>query len=190
MTFLRNHRDGIAAMDFFAVPTVRFQVLYVLFIMHHARRRIAHIGITPNPTAAWICQRLREAFPDDEAPRYLILDRDRKFGHEVIRTLQGMGVKIVRTAYRSPWQNGVAERWVLSVRRDLLDHVVVLGERHLGQILHDYVRYYHEDRCHLALEKDCPVKRRASSRPDPKGKVIALPRIGGLHHRYEWRAVA
>jgi len=101
-----------------------------------------------------------------------------------------MGVKIVRTAYRSPWQNGVAERWVLSVRQDLLNNMVVLGERHLRRMLREYIRYYHEDRCHLELEKDCPVKRPATRRPDPEAQIIALPRVGDLHHRYEWRAVA
>ena len=190
MTFLRNHRDCLAAMDFFTVPTVRFQALYVLFIIHHSRRTILHVGVTPNPTSAWVCQRLREAFPDDQAPKYLIFDRDGKFGHKVIRTLKGMGVKIVRTAYRSPWQNGVAERWVLSVRQDLLNNMVVLGERHLRRMLREYIRYYHEDRCHLELEKDCPVKRPATRRPDPEAQIIALPRVGDLHHRYEWRAVA
>ena len=190
MTFLRNHRDCIAAMDFFTVPTVRFQVLYVLFIIHHARRRILHVGITPNPTAPWICQRLREAFPDDEAPRYLIFDRDSKFGYEVLRTLKGMGIKIVQTAYRSPWQNGIAERWVLSVRQDLLNNVVVLGERHLHRMLRKYIRYYHEDRCHLGLRKNSPRRRSVMTRPNTKAKVIALPRVGGLHHRYEWRAAA
>ncbi len=114
--FLRNHRDSIAAMDFFTVPTATFRVLYVFFIIHHARRRVLHVGVTANPTAAWICQRLREAFPDDQAPRYLIFDRDFKFSGEVARTLRGMGTKLVRTAYRSPWQNGVAEPWVLSAR--------------------------------------------------------------------------
>ena len=109
MTFLRNHRDCLAAMDFLTVPTVRFQVLYVLFIIHHSRRRILHVGVTPNPTSAWICRRLREAFPDDEVPRYLLFDRDGKFGHEVLRTLNGMGIKIIRTAYRSPWQNAIAD---------------------------------------------------------------------------------
>jgi len=101
-----------------------------------------------------------------------------------------MGVKIVRTAYRSPWQNGTAERWVLSVRQDLLNNVVVLRERHLRRLLRDYICYYHEDRCHLALEKGCPVRRPASRRPDPQAKIIAMPRIGGLHHRYEWRSAA
>lgn len=133
---------------------------------------------------------MREAFPDDDAPRYLIYDRDGKFGHEVIRTLKAMGVKIVRTAYRSPWQNGIAERWVLSVRQDLLNNIIVLGERHLRQLLRSYLRYYHEDRCHLSLEKNCPVRRQISRRSHPRAKIIALPRVGGLHHRYEWRAAA
>ena len=190
ITFLRNHRDCLAAMDFLTVPTIRFQVLYVLFIIHHARRKIVHVGVTPNPTAAWVCQRLREAFPDDQAPRYLLFDRDGKFGHDVVRTLNGMGVRIVRTAYRSPWQNGIAERWVLSVRQDLLNHVVILGERHLRRMLNDYIQYYLEDRCHLALEKNCPVSRQLSSRPNRKAKIIALPRVGGLHHRYEWQPAA
>ena len=183
MTILRNHRECLAAMDFSTEPTVRFQVLSVLFIIHHARRRIVHIGITPNPTAAWICQRLRKAFPDDDIPRYLICDRDSKFGHDVIQTLKGMGVCIIRTAYRSPWQNGIAERWVQSVRRDLLNNVIFLDERHLRRMLGEYMRYYHENRRHLGLEKDCPVRRSASRRLDPKAKIIALPRVGGLHHR-------
>jgi transposase InsO family protein len=190
MASLRNHRDGLAAMDFFTVPTVTFQVLYVLFIIHHTRRRILHLGVTPYPSAAWISQRLREAFPDDQAPRYLIFDRDGKFGDHVIRTLKGMGVGIVRTAFRSPWQNGIAERWVLSARQDLLDHVIVLGERHLRRMLNEYLLYYHDDRCHLGLEKDCPTRRRVTTRPAPKAEIIALPRVGGLHHRYEWRAAA
>ena len=143
-----------------------FRIFYVFFIIHHARRRILHVGVTPYPTAAWICQRLREAFPDDQVPRYLIFDRDGKFGHDITRTLKGMGVKLVRTAFRSPWQNGVAERWVLSVRQDLLNHVIVIGERHLGRLLRDYVRYYHEDRCHSRASSPligvsvllCPLK--------------------------------
>lgn len=190
MTFLRNHRACLAAMDFFTVPTLRFEVLYVLFIIHHARRTILHVGVSSNPTAGWICQRLREALPDDQAPEYLIFDRDGKFGHEVIRTIKGMGTKTVRTAYRSPWQNGVAERWVLSVRHELLDHVIVLGERHLRRMLYEYVEYYHEDRCHLGLEKDCPVSRQPTTRSAQAAKVVSLPRVGGLHNRYEWRAAA
>lgn len=190
MTFLRNHRDCLAAMDFFSVPTLRFQVLYVLFIIHHARRTVLHVGVSSNPTAGWICQRLREAFPDDQTPRYLIFDRDGKFGPAVARTLHGMGVKIVGTAYRSPWQNGIAERWVLSVRQDLLDSVVVLGERHLRRMLHEYVEYHHEDRCHLGLEKDCPVSRQPTTRSDRAAKVVSSARVGGLHHRYEWRGAA
>jgi putative transposase len=190
ITFLHNHRDVQAAMDFFTVPTVRFRMLYVLFVIHHARRKILHLNVTANPSAAWICQQLREAFPYDQVPRYLIFDRDSKFDHEVVRTLKGMGVEVVRTAYRSPWQNGVAERWVQSVRQDLLDHVIVMGERHLGRLLRKYVRYYHRDRCHLGLGKNCQVGRRAMKRSGAQAKVIAFPRLGGLHHRYEWRTAA
>lgn len=190
VTFLRNHRDGLPAMDFFTVPTVTFQVLYVLFIIHDPRRRMLHLGVTPYPSAAWICQRLREAFPDDQAPRYLTSDRDGKFGDDVIRTLNAMGVGIVRTAFRSLSQNGIAERWVLSVRQDLLNNVIVLSERHLRRMLNEYLLYYHEDRCHLGLAKDCPVRRRVTMRSGPKAKIIALPRVGGLHHRYECRAAA
>ena len=190
MTFLRNHRDCLAAMDLFTVPTATFRVIHVFFIIHHARRGIVHVGVTANPTATWICQRLREAFPYDRVPRYLIFDRDSKFSSEVVRTLRGMGVKTVRTAYRSPWQNGIAERWVLSARQDLLNHVIVLGERHLSRLLKSYVRYYQEDRCHLALAKDCPVRRRVTTPLDSKARIIAFPRVGGLHHRYEWRTAA
>jgi len=156
MTFLRSHRYCLAAMDFFTVPTFRCEVLHVLFIIHRARRTILHVGVSANPKAGWICQRLREAFPDDQAPRYPIFDRDGKFGPEVIRTIKGMGTKTVRTAYRSPWQNGVAERWVLSVRRELLDHAIVLGERHLRRMLYEYVKYYHEESARPAGDS-CPM---------------------------------
>ncbi len=189
-TFLRNHRDCLAAMDFLTVPTATFRILYVFFIIHHARRRIAHVGVTTNPAADWICQRLREAFPYDQVPRYVIFDRDSKVSSEVVRTLRGMGVKPLQTSYRSPWQNGVAERWVLSARRDLLDHMIVFGERHLSRMLKCYTRYYHEDRCHLALEKDFPTARAVSKQPDSRARVVAPPRVGGLHHRYQCRATA
>lgn len=190
VTFLRNHRHALAAMDFFTVPTVTFRMLYVFFVIHHDRRRILHVRVTTHPCAEWICQQLREAFPYDRVPRYLIFDRDAKFGHEVTRILKAMGVKIVRTAYRSPWQNGVAERWVQSARCDLLDHVIVFGEEHLGRLLDDYVRYYHEDRCHLALGKDCPTRRQPTTRSTARASITALPRVGGLHHRCVWRSAA
>jgi transposase InsO family protein len=190
MTFLRNHREGIAAMDFFVVPTATFRVLYVLFVIHHGRRQIVHFAVTENPKSEWIVQQLREAFPFDEAPRHLIFDRDAKFSEEVVHTIKSMGIEPSRTAWRSPWQNGAAERWVLSARREMLDFVVVFSEEHLRKLLSSYVEYYHQDRPHLSLEKDTPVPRPVSMKPRGGGTVIALPRVGGLHHRYEWRKAA
>ena len=189
-TFLRSHRDVMAAMDFFTVPTVKFRMLYVFFVIRHARREVLHVNVTAHPSAQWVCQQLREAFPYDQVPRYVVFDRDSKFDREVVRTLKGMGVEVVRTAYRSPWQNGVAERWVQSVRQDLLDHVVVFGERRLCRLLGEYARYCHRDRCHLGLGKDCPTPRRITRRSGSRSTIVAFPRLGGLHHRYEWRTAA
>lgn len=186
-TFLRNHSDVLTAMDFFTVPTVSFRELHVFFVIGHKRRRILHTNVTAHPTAAWIIQQLREAFPFDTGPRYLILDRDGKYGHVVPEKLKSWGVKLVRTSWRSPWQNGVAERWVLSARRELLDNVVVFNEAHLRRLLAEYVRYYNIDRCHLALDKDSPETRDLRLRPTASAKVVALPRVGGIHHRYEWQ---
>jgi transposase InsO family protein len=131
LTFLKNHREAIAALDFFTVPTATFRVLYCFFVISHGRRKILHFNVTEHPTCSWVVQQLREAFPEDRAPRYLILDRDSKFNSEVATMLKDLGSKLIRTAYRSPWQNGVAERWVGSCRRDLLDQVIVLNESHL-----------------------------------------------------------
>ncbi|MFH1434146.1 MAG: integrase [Pseudomonadota bacterium] len=128
ITFLRNHKECMAGMDFFTVPTSTFNLLYVFFVIHHGRRYILHFAVTAEPYALWIVQQLREAFPEDSAPRYVILDRDGKYGEAVPAALKNMGVKIVRIIYRSPWQNPIAERFVGSVRRELLNHVVVLGE--------------------------------------------------------------
>jgi len=190
MTFLRNHRDAIAAMDFFTVPTIRFQILYVLFVIHHERRIILHHAVTAAPTSAWVVQQLREAFPFDQAPRFLIFDRDAKFDTVVTGFLAAIGTTAVQTAYRSPWQNGTAERWVGSVRRNMLDHVVVFGERHLRRLMVEYLAYYHRDRCHLSLDKDPPEPRAVFPRPAANAEVVALPRVGGLHHRHEWREAA
>ncbi len=186
-TFLRNHRDVLAAMDFFTVPTAGFRVLYVLFVVHHGRRQLLHLGVTEHPTADWIIAQLREAFPFDTAPDYLIFDGDRKFRGRVETAIKNMGIEPMRTAYRSPWQNGVAERLVGSIRRELLDHVVVANENHLRRLLREYQTYYSIDRCHLALGKDAPVPRPIEQRPSPSAKVTALPRVGGIHHRYLWR---
>ena len=185
--FLRNHRDVIGAMDFLTVPTATFRVLYVFFVMGHERRKILHVNVTAHPHAEWVIQQLREAFPFDTALRYLILDRDAIFKGRVTTAIKNMGIKPKLTSYRSPWQNGVAERWVGSLRRELLDHVVVFNEKHLRRLVADYVRYYNHDRCHLSVEKNAPVTRPVMAKPSASAKVVALSRVGGLHHRYEWR---
>jgi putative transposase len=166
-------------------PTLSFGVLYCFFVIAHDRRRVVHFNITRHPSGAWVSQQLREAFPYDTASKYLIHDRDAIFGTEVIETIKTLGAKSKRTAFRSPWQNGVAERFVGNCRRDLLDHVIVLNERHLKALMNEYVRYYHEDRTHLALAKETPAGREAVSKPGSDAKIVVMPRLGGLHHRYD-----
>jgi putative transposase len=185
LAFLRNHREAIAAMDFFTVPTVTFSVLYCLFVISHDRRRILHANITNHPTSDWIIQQLREAFPFEASHKYLIFDRDQKFGFEVIAAVKAARIIPKQTAFRSPWENGIAERWVGSCRRDLLDHIVALNERHLKRLLSEYVRYHHQDRTHLGLEKGTPDGR---TRSVASGRVLSQERVGGLHHRYDWAA--
>ena len=182
MTFLRNHKDVIRGMDFFVVPTVRFRLLYVWFMIDHGRRRIMHFNVTTNPTAQWVIQQLREASPDESAPGYLIFDNDSIFSDSVTRAIKQLPMRPRRTAYQSPWQNGTAERWVGSVRRELLDHVIVLDEEHLRRLLRDYVGYYNTERVHTRL-RDSPAGRAIENRPSPDAKVIGSRRIGGLHHR-------
>jgi transposase InsO family protein len=183
--FLINHREAIAAMDFFTVPTLTFGALYCSFVIGHDRRRILHFNVTRHPTSAWVIQQLREAFPYDSAPGYLIFDRGTNFNQEVIDTVKSFGIQPRRTSFRSPWQNGVAERWVGNCRRDLLDSVIVLNERHLKRLMSGYIRYYHEDRTHLALDKGTPMGREAEHNSGGNNKVISMPRLGGLHHRYD-----
>ena len=189
-SFLKNHRAVLAAMDFFTVPTATFRVLYVFFVIHHARRTVLHVRVTAHPTAAWVTQQLREAFPFDDLPRAVIFDRDPKYTGEVLATLERMGVGRKQTTPHSPWQNGVAERWVETVRRELLDHVIVINERHLQRMLAEYVAYYHDDRTHLGLSKETPARRGVAVKPADGSEVVALRRVGGLHHRYEWRSAA
>src|SRR5882757_1485162 len=153
-TFLNNHADGIAAMDLFVVPTISFRLLYGLLIMGHGRRQILWFGVTSHPTAEWMANQLTEACGWEQAPRYLIRDRDRVFGELFVRRPRSMGIRDRPTSPRSPWQNGFAERLIGSIRRDCLDHVVVFGERHLRHILLSYMKYYNEVRTHLSLEKD------------------------------------
>jgi len=185
LSFLHNHREALAAMDFFTVPTVTFNLLYCFFIISHDRRRILHFNITRHPTSSWIVQQLREAFPYQSAPRFLLFDHDTKYGLEVPAAISSMANACVRTSIRSPWQNGVAERWVGSCRYDLLDHIIALNKCHLKRLLADYVRYYHEDRTHMGLQKQTPGGRVRSA---TRGRVVSGVRLGGLHHRYDQAA--
>jgi putative transposase len=182
LAFLRNHREAIAAMDFFTVPTITFGVFYCFFVISHDRRRILHFNVTRHPTSAWTVQQLREAFPYQCSPKYLIFDHDAKYGLEVPAAIHFMKITRIQTSFQSPWQNGVAERWVGSCRRELRDHVIALNERHLKRLLSDYVHYYHEDRTHLGLNKETPNRRSCSA---IMGGVFSSPRLGGLHHRYD-----
>jgi transposase InsO family protein len=179
-TFLRTHTASIAAMDFLIVPTIGFKLLFVLVILRHQRRRLISLTVTTNPTAEWIAHRITDAFPWNEAPDYLIRDRDASYGHAVTRRLAAMGIRDHPTAPRSPWQNGHAERLIGSIRRECLDHIVVFGEAHLRQILAAYAGYYNELRTHLSLDKDSPAHRPIHR----YGQIAAWPILGGLHHQY------
>ena len=179
-TFLNNHADGIAAMDLFVVRTISFRLLYGLLIMGHGRRQILWFGVTSHPTAEWMANQLTEACGWEQAPRYLIRDRDGVFGELFVRRLRSMGIRDRPTSPRSPWQNGFAERLIGSIRRECLDHVVVFGERHLRHILLSYMKYYNEVRTHLSLEKDTPVSRAV----ERTGHILCRPVLGGLHHQY------
>jgi len=188
--FLQNHREAIVAFDFFTVPTLAFQSLYCFFVIEHGRRKILHCNVTRHPTADWVIQQLREAFPQAAPYRYVILDRDAKFDREVIQFLKATGLTPKRTSVQSPWQNGTAERWVGSCRREILDHVIVLNEAHLRRLMREYISYHHQDRVHDSLAKDTPEQRAIEPRPAADAAVIGMPRLGGLHHRYGWRAAA
>jgi transposase InsO family protein len=164
-TFLRNHASDIAAMDLFVVPAIGFDLLYAFVIVHLDRRGLVWINVTANPTAEWIAHQLTEAFPWDEAPRYLIRDRDRIYGAVVVRRIRALGIRDRPTAPASPWQNGFAERLIGSIRRECVDHFIVLGEAHLRHILRTYARYYNDIRTHRSLGKDAPVLSENSIRP-------------------------
>jgi transposase InsO family protein len=179
-TFLRNHAPDIAAMDFFVVPTLGFRILYGFVIVRLHRRDLVWINVTTNPTAEWVARQVTEAFPWEGAPRYMIRDRDRIYGTVVTRRLRAMGIRDKPTAPASPWQNGFAERLIGSIRRECLDHIIVLGEEHLRRILKNYVAYYNGIRTHRSLDKDAPI-----SRPVQRTGVISSRAIlGGLHHHY------
>ena len=181
-TFLDNHVDCLASIDFFTVPTAKFRVLYCFVVLCHERRRIAHFNVTAHPSQNWTAQQLVEAFPFNQAPRYLIRDRDSIYGEFFRQRLKHMGIREVLIAPQSPWQNPYAERLIGSIRRECLDHVIVLNERHLLRILSAYFEYYHHSRTHMSLHRNAPIEREVE--PPPKGKVISVPQVGGLHHRY------
>jgi transposase InsO family protein len=185
-TFLDNHVKTLVSVDFFTVPTIRFQVLYVFLVLAHDRRRILHFGVTSHPTAEWTAQQLREAFPWDTAPRYLLRDRDRIFGADLVTQVKAMGIQQVLSAPRSPWQRAYIERVIGTIRRECLDHVIVFSEASLYRHLRRFVDYYHRSRTHLGLQKDTPESRPVQA-PEA-GRIVAIPEVGGLHHRYERRA--
>jgi transposase InsO family protein len=189
-TFLRNHRDVIAAMDFFAMPTLIFRVLYCFFVIEHGQRRILHFNVTEHPTSAWVAQQLRDAFPESCPYRYVILDHDAKSGSDVFDLLEASGMRPKRTSPASPWQNGIAEGWIGSYHREILNHVIALNESHLRSLIRDYISYYHADRIHDSLHKDLPEKRSISHRPEQSARLISFPRVDGLHHRYDWQQAA
>lgn len=185
-TFLDNHLKELVSIDFFTVPTATFRVLFVLVILAHHRRRVAHFNVTEHPTAAWTAQQIVEAFPEETAPRFLLRDRDQIYGEEFRRRIVGMKIEEVITAARSPWQNPFVERLIGSIRGECLNHVIVLGENHLRGILKSYFEYYHRSRTHLSLAKDAPEPR--AKQPPELGVVIEIAAVGGLHHRYERQA--
>jgi transposase InsO family protein len=179
-TFLRNNADGIASIDFLVVPTIDFRLLYVLVVLGHLRRQILLVSVTAHPTADWIAQQMRNAFPWDSTPRYLVRDNDRKFGDLFKQSVQRLGIRDRPITPHAPWQNGYVERVLGSIRRELLDHVIVWGEAHLNRMLLAYRDYYNASRTHLGIAKDCPIHRPSEQR----GTIFAEPLIGGLHHRY------
>jgi putative transposase len=181
-TFFRNHLHETLAIDFAVVPTATFGILYVFFVLSLDRRRVLHFNVTQHPTAQWTAQQVVEACPFDLPGRFLIRDNDKIYGKVFRDRVDGLGLEQIRTAFRSPWQNGFAERWIASLRRDCLDHVIPINERQLRRVIRSYVDYYHADRTHLGLEKDAPNERPIELREI--GAVVALPRVGGLHHRY------
>jgi transposase InsO family protein len=185
-TFLENHAKDLVSVDFFVVPTVTFRVLFVFIVLAHARRRIVHFNVTEHPTAQWTAHQISEAFPWEAAPRFLIRDRDRVYGPPFGKRVEGMGIEEVLTAPRSPWQNPFVERVIGSVRRECLDQVIVLDERHLRRLLGDYSQHYHRWRCHRSLAMDCPTPRPVQG-PE-HGHVVEVAEARGLYRHYERRA--
>jgi putative transposase len=185
-TFLDNHVKDLVSIDFFVVPTATFRVLFVLLVLAHDRRRVIHFNVTDHPTGRWTGEQIIQAFPDGSEPRYLLRDRDGIYGEEFLDRIQAIGIKEIKTAPRSPWQNPFCERLIGSIRRDCLNHVIILGESHLRKILGRYFHYYHKYRTHLSIEKDAPEPRPIQA--VNFGEIIEIPEVGGLNHHYERRA--
>ncbi len=185
-TFLKNHVQELVSADFFVVPTTTFRLLFVFLVLSHDRRRVLHFGVTAHPTSEWTAQQLRHAFPWDTAPRFLLRDHDACHGLEFGETAKALNIEEILSAPRSPWQNAYVERLIGSIRRECLDHVMIFSEQGLRRILKSYFEYYEKSRTHLGLAKDSPISRPVQ--PPSLGKVIELPQVGGLHHRYERRA--
>jgi transposase InsO family protein len=186
-TFLATHAKDLVSMDFFTVATVRFEVLFVLLIFAHHRRRVLHFNVTAHPSAAWTAQQVVEAFPWQTAPRYLLRDRDGVYGIDFRHRVAALNIEEVLTAARHPWQSPYVERMIGSIRRECLDNVVVLHERHLHRLLSAYFDHYHRWRCHRGLALDCPEPRPIQS-PE-QGAVVEVTEGGGLYRHYErWAA--
>jgi len=180
-TFLHNHVGQMVSIDFFTVPTITMRVLFVLMVLEHDRRKVLHFNVTEHPTGAWTAQQIVEAFADRDAAQYLIRDRDSRYSAEVQSRIKSLGIQEILTAPKSPWQNPYAERLIGSIRRECLNHYIILNARHLKRTLSSYFRYYHLTRTHLSLDKQCPFPRE----PMKVGTIVAIPQLGGLHHRYE-----
>jgi len=185
-TFLTNHAKDIVSVDLFTVPTATFRVLFVFVVLSNERRQVVHFNVTDSPSAIWTGQQIVEAFPWDTVPKYLLRDRDGTYGEHFVHRVESMGIKQVLISARSPWQNPYVERVIGSIRRECVDHTIILNERHLRRVLREYFKYYNGSRTHLGLEKDCP-RPRVVELPD-LGPIDSEPMVGGLHHRYFRRA--
>lgn len=186
LTFLKNQAKGIIAMDMLTVPTLTLKRLYVFFVIHHHRRKILHIAVTYNPSASWICMQLDKVFEKYKIPKYLIHDGDKCYSSHLIKYLRNLGIQTKQISYKSPWQNGIAERWVGSIRRELLDHVIILNQNHLHVLVQEYMDYYNNYRTHYNLGKDPPKSRPITPKPHPNAKLITIKHLNGLHHTYYW----
>lgn len=181
-TFLKNHAADIVACDFFTVYTVTFRIYYVFTMIRHSDRKILHFNVTQNPTAEWTARQVQQAFPFDTAPRYLLHDRGSVFNSYFSRQMKNLGIEEIKTAYRSPWQNPYVERVQGSLRRECLDHMIILNERHLRRTLDKFIGYYNATRPHLSLNRNSPIPRKVD--PPANGRIVATPILNGLHHTY------